>query len=119
MTASNQLKTLLAGLATVAMVGSAMAQSTPSTTPPPGGVPASGEQTSRGATPPFEAPRDSTGKARTETKANVPASGERNARGASGMSGGKSTSMDKPRTPTDGKTPAAGESPQWSKDGKK
>lgn len=119
MTASKQLKTLLAGLATVAMVGSAMAQGMSTTTPPPGGVPASGEQTSRGATPPFEAPRDSTGKARTETKANVPASGEQNARRAPGTMGSGSGAMNKPRTKADGQTPAAGESPQWSKEGKK
>ena len=48
MTASNTLKTLLAGLATVAVVGSAMAQGTPPTTASPNAATGAGQQSSQG-----------------------------------------------------------------------
>lgn len=48
MTASNTLKTLLAGLATVAVVGTAMAQGTPPTTASPNAATGAGQQSSQG-----------------------------------------------------------------------
>ena len=48
MTASNTLKTLLAGLATVAVVGTAMAQGTPPTTASPNAATGAGQQSSHG-----------------------------------------------------------------------
>lgn len=48
MTASNTLKTLLAGLATVAVVGTAMAQATPPTTASPNAATGAGQQSSQG-----------------------------------------------------------------------
>jgi hypothetical protein len=48
MTASNTLKTLLAGLATVAVVGTAVAQGTPPTTASPNAATGAGQQSSQG-----------------------------------------------------------------------
>lgn len=48
MTASNTLKTLLAGLAAVAVVGTAMAQGTPPTTASPNAATGAGQQSSQG-----------------------------------------------------------------------
>ena len=48
MTASNTLKTWLAGLATVAVVGTAMAQGTPPTTASPNAATGAGQQSSQG-----------------------------------------------------------------------
>lgn len=48
MTASNTLKTLLAGLATVAVMGTAMAQGTPPTTASPNAATGAGQQSSQG-----------------------------------------------------------------------
>lgn len=48
MTASNTLKTLLAGLATVAVVGTAMAQGTPPTTASPNAATGAGQQSTQG-----------------------------------------------------------------------
>ena len=48
MTASNTLKTLLAGLATVAVMGTAMAQGTPPTTASPNAATGAGPQSSQG-----------------------------------------------------------------------
>ncbi|MFN3437492.1 MAG: proteophosphoglycan ppg4 [Acidovorax sp.] len=48
MTASNTLKTLLAGLATVAVVGTAIAQGTPPTTASPNAATGAGQQSSQG-----------------------------------------------------------------------
>lgn len=48
MTASNTLKTMLAGLATVAVVGTAMAQGTPPTTASPNAATGAGQQSSQG-----------------------------------------------------------------------
>jgi hypothetical protein len=48
MTASITLKTLLAGLATVAVVGTAMAQGTPPTTASPNAATGAGQQSSQG-----------------------------------------------------------------------
>ena len=48
MTASNTLKTLLAGLATVAIVGTAVAQGTPPTTASPNAATGAGQQSTQG-----------------------------------------------------------------------
>ncbi len=48
MTASNTLKTLLAGLATVAVVGTAIAQGTPPTTASPNAATGAGQQSTQG-----------------------------------------------------------------------
>ncbi|MBU0827710.1 MAG: proteophosphoglycan ppg4 [Gammaproteobacteria bacterium] len=48
MTASNTLKTLLAGLATVAVVGTAVAQGTPPTTASPNAATGAGQQSTQG-----------------------------------------------------------------------
>lgn len=48
MTASTTLKTLFAGLATVAVVGTAMAQGTPPTTASPNAATGAGQQSSQG-----------------------------------------------------------------------
>ncbi|WP_028605335.1 hypothetical protein [Ottowia thiooxydans] len=112
MTTSNQLKKLLAGLATVAIVGTAVAQGA-APTAPPGGVPASGEQTSRSTYDmgTMGNRSDHMGRSGSVTKGNLPASGEQNARGASGNWDDRSHSM---RSGNTGKAPASGEQPLWS-----
>lgn len=87
MTASNALKSLLAGIATVAVVGTAIAQGNPPTTASPNPATGAGQQSSQNT------PMGTTGTA-TGNNSNSAASGAGAAPGTSGASMGASSSAD-------------------------